>query len=189
MCTCTLEDIYWSIYVLTRLVQCRSLATIWQIYFVSLWQNIFCVTGSFMFSPRGDPGFKMRKGPPYDIPMRVAKGDWNGTFSRNNRKKGLPRIGAWTGTFKEPNEMSMALEPDRRCNFFFSPPAHQYVVTCITEISLIVTLKGHRHDWGQCLFTKIIWHEILIEFSQKVIHNCTNHFGKDWAINRAEITH
>ena len=50
-------------------------------------------------------------------------------------------------------------------------------------------LKGHRHDWGQCLFTKIIWHEILIDFSQEVIQNCTNHFGKDWAINRAEITH
>ena len=50
-------------------------------------------------------------------------------------------------------------------------------------------LKGHRHDWGKCLFTKIIWHEILIEFLQKVIQKCTNHFGKDWAINRAEITH
>ena len=54
---------------------------------------------------------------------------------------------------------------------------------------IIDHLKGHRHDWGQCLFTKIIWHKILIEFSQKVIQNCTNHFGKDWAINRAEITH
>ena len=40
-------------------------------------------------------------------------------------------------------------------------------------------LKGHRHDWNQCLFTKIIWHEILIEFLQKVIQKCTNHFGKD----------
>ena len=52
-----------------------------------------------------------------------------------------------------------------------------------------IYLKGHRHDWGQCLFTKLIWHEILIEFLQKVIQKCTNHFGKDWAINRAEITH
>ena len=55
--------------------------------------------------------------------------------------------------------------------------------------SYVTFLKGHRHDWGQCLFTKIIWHEILIEFLQKVIQKCTNHFGKDWAINRAEITH
>ena len=53
----------------------------------------------------------------------------------------------------------------------------------------ILTLKGHRHDWGQCLFTKIIWHENLLEFLQKVIQKCTNHFGKEWAINRAEITH
>ena len=55
--------------------------------------------------------------------------------------------------------------------------------------TFIIILKGHRHDWGQCLFTKIIWNEILIEFLQKVIQKCTNHFGKDWAINRAEITH
>ena len=33
--------------------------------------------------------------------------------------------------------MSMAWEPDRRSNFFFSPPAHLCAVTCITEISLI----------------------------------------------------
>ena len=24
-------------------------------------------------------------------------------------------------------------------------------------------LKGHRHDWSQCLFTKNILHEILLE--------------------------
>ena len=49
--------------------------------------------------------------------------------------------------------------------------------------------KGHRHDWSQCLFTKFIWHEILLEFWQKVIQKCTNTFGKDWTINKAEITH
>ena len=32
-------------------------------------------------------------------------------------------------------------------------------------------LKGLVHDWGQCLFKIIIWHEILIEFLQKVIKN------------------
>ena len=36
----------------------------------------------------------------------------------------------------------MALEPDRRYNFFFSPPAHLCAVTYITEISLIVTLNN-----------------------------------------------
>ena len=51
------------------------------------------------------------------------------------------------------------------------------------------TLKGLGHNWNQCLFTKIIWHEILLEFLQKVIQKCTNTFGKDWTINRAEITH
>ena len=38
--------------------------------------------------------------------------------------------------------MSMAWEPDRRYNFFFSPPAHLCAVTCMTEISLIVTLNN-----------------------------------------------
>ena len=49
-------------------------------------------------------------------------------------------------------------------------------------------LKELGHVWGECLFTKIIWHEILIEFLQKVIKKCTNHFGKDWTINRADIS-
>ena len=46
--------------------------------------------------------------------------------------------------------MSMALGADRRYNFFFSPPAHLYAVTCVTEISLIVTLNNQfttsHHD-------------------------------------------
>ena len=46
------------------------------------------------------------------------------------------------GHVKEPYEMSMAWEPGRRSNFFFSPPAHLCIVTCITEISLIVTLSN-----------------------------------------------
>ena len=33
-------------------------------------------------------------------------------------------------------------EPDRRSNFFFSPPAHLCAVTYVTEISLIVTLNS-----------------------------------------------
>ena len=36
----------------------------------------------------------------------------------------------------------MAWEPDRRYNVFFSPPAHLCAVTCMTEISLIVTLNN-----------------------------------------------
>ena len=47
------------------------------------------------------------------------------------------------GLVKEPHEMSMAWEPDRRFNFFFSLPAQLHVcaVTYITENSLNVTLK------------------------------------------------
>ena len=49
--------------------------------------------------------------------------------------------------------MSMAWEPDRRSNYFFSPPAHLCAVTYMTEISLIVTLNNqfnpiHRHFVG-----------------------------------------
>ena len=39
--------------------------------------------------------------------------------------------------------MSMAWEPDRRSNSFFSPPAHLCAVTYMTEISLIVTLNKY----------------------------------------------
>ena len=47
------------------------------------------------------------------------------------------------GHVKEPHEMSMAWEPGRRFNFFFSLPAQLHVcaVTYITEMSLNVTLK------------------------------------------------
>ena len=41
--------------------------------------------------------------------------------------------------------------------------------------SLDGLLKGLDTIGG--LFTKIIWYEILIEFLQKVIQKCTNHFG------------
>ena len=47
---------------------------------------------------------------------------------------------------KEPYEMSMALEPDRRSNFFFSPPAHLCVVTYMTEILSIVTLNNQYNS-------------------------------------------
>ena len=49
------------------------------------------------------------------------------------------------GHVKEPYEMSMAWEPDRRFNFFFNPPAHLCAVTYMTEISLNVTLNNHIH--------------------------------------------
>ena len=47
------------------------------------------------------------------------------------------------GHIKEPKEMSMALDPDRRSNLF-SEHAHQCAATCISEISLIETLFGQN---------------------------------------------
>ena len=42
---------------------------------------------------------------------------------------------------KEFGRGSMAWQPDRRSNFFFSLPSHLYAFTCLTEISLIVMLS------------------------------------------------
>ena len=56
--------------------------------------------------------------------------------------KGWSRVGARTGTLKNPTKCVWRWEPDRRSNFFFSPPAHLCAVTYMTEISLIVTLNN-----------------------------------------------
>ena len=50
----------------------------------------------------------------------------------------------------------MAWEPDRRSNFFFSPPAHLCAVTYMTEISLIVTLNNqfNNNNYPQKLYNK-----------------------------------
>ena len=47
-----------------------------------------------------------------------------------------------TGTLKNPAKCLWRCEPDRRSNFFFSPPAHLCAVTYMTEISLSVTLNN-----------------------------------------------
>ena len=51
------------------------------------------------------------------------------------------RVGAGTGTLKNPTKCLWRWEPDRRSYFFFSPPAPLCAVTYMTEISLIVTLN------------------------------------------------
>ena len=61
-----------------------------------------------------------------------------GAVCRNHRIKRLVPCRCLDGHVKEPYEMSMA----RRSNYFFSPPAHLCAVTCMTEISLIVTLNN-----------------------------------------------
>ena len=84
------------------------------------------------------PGVKSRMCPPY--PQRDRKRRLIGAVCRNRIKRVVP-CRCLDGHVKEPYEMSMAWEPDRRSNVFFSPPAHLCAVTCMTEISLIVTLN------------------------------------------------
>ena len=62
--------------------------------------------------------------------------------------KGMAPCRCFDGHAKEPYEMSMALEPDRMSKFFFSPPAHLCDVTCITEISLIVTVVKKPNEYS-----------------------------------------
>ena len=60
-----------------------------------------------------------------------------GRFLGITVKRGIP-CRCLDGNVKEPYEMSMAWEPDRRFNFF-NPPAHLCAVIYMTEISLNVT--------------------------------------------------
>ena len=63
------------------------------------------------------------------------------------------RVGARTGTLKNPTKCLWRWEPDRRSYFFFSPPAHLCAVTYMTEISLIVTLnKQFNSTQGVCYY-------------------------------------
>ena len=97
--------------------------------------------------PWGPGGLSRECAPPY--PQRDRKRRLNGAVCRNHRIKGWSRVGAWTGTLKNPAKCLWRWEPDRRSNFFFSPPAHLCAVTCITEISLIVTLNNQLHTYLQ----------------------------------------
>ena len=84
------------------------------------------------------PGVKSRMCPPY--PQHDRKRRLIGAVCWNHRIKRVVPCRCLDGHVKEPYDMSMAWEPDRRSNFFFSPPAH--AVTYMTEISLIVTLSN-----------------------------------------------
>ena len=68
-----------------------------------------------------------------------------GRFLGITVERGIP-CRCLDGHLKEPYEMSMAWEPDRRFNFFFNRPAHLCAVTYMTEILLIVTLNNHNHS-------------------------------------------
>ena len=60
----------------------------------------------------------------------------------------------------------MAWEPDRRSNFFFSPPAHLCAVTYMTEISLIVTLNN---QFTSHLTLKVIGLKLVLSCPQSII--------------------
>ena len=97
--------------------------------------------------PWGPGGLSRECAPPY--PQRDRKRRLNGAVCRNHRIKRLVPCRCYDWHVKEPYEMSMAWEPDRRSNSFFSPPAHLCAVTYMTEISLIVTLNNqftHTHS-------------------------------------------
>ena len=81
----------------------------------------------------------MRRGPPYPDVRR--KWRLNGRFLGITVKRLTPCRCFDEHTKEPPYEISMAWEPERRSNFY-SPPAHVCAVTCITEISLIVTLSN-----------------------------------------------
>ena len=100
--------------------------------------NIFFVSHLLEKFPREGPGVKSRMCPPY--PQRDRKRRINWAVCRKHRIKRVVPCRFLDGHVKEPYEMSMAWEPDRRSNFF-SPPAHLCAVTYMTEISLIVTLN------------------------------------------------
>ena len=83
-------------------------------------------------SPLGTLGFKTRIGPPYP----------------HARRKRRLKLGGFSEKtlLKNPMKCLWRKEPDHRSNFFFSPPAHLFAVTYITEISLHVTLSNQSHS-------------------------------------------
>ena len=76
------------------------------------------------------------------IPSVSLKATNWGDVSESPYKEGWSRVGAWTGTLKNPVKSLWRWEPDRRSNYFFSPTAHLCAVTYMTELSLIVTLNS-----------------------------------------------
>ena len=67
-----------------------------------------------------------------------------GAVCRNLRIKRLVPCRCRAGTLKNSAKCLWRWEPDRSYNyFFFSPSAHLCAVTCMTEISLILTLTAY----------------------------------------------
>ena len=100
-------------------------------------------------------------------PQRVVNGDYMGAVSRNNCiKKGWSRVGAWTGTLLNFTKCIWLFEPDRSSNFF-SLPAYLCAVTCMTKISLIVTLNNKCTSYHRKLFVSVVC--IFLIFDEKLL--------------------
>ena len=74
------------------------------------------------------------------------------------------------GHVKEPYEMSMAWEPDRRFYFFSSPPTHLCVVTYIIEIPLNVTLNNQSTPHTPIRLDKLYFIFYVFGYFKKSLH-------------------
>ena len=86
-----------------------------------------------------------------------------GAVCRNHRIKRLVPCRCLDGQLKIPTKCLWRWEPDRRSNYFFSPPVHRRAVTCITEILLIVTLNNQFNSTQLCLRHKLTPHPCALE--------------------------
>ena len=124
--------------------------------------------------PWGPGGLSRECAPPY--PQRDRKRRLNGAVCRNHRIKRLVPCRCWDWHVKEPYEMSMAWEPDRRSNSFFSPPAHLCAVTYMTEIPLIVTLNNH--SLTHSLKVEMVWSHakvLTLHLFCEIYMHCRSH--------------
>ena len=97
----------------------------------SMWLYLFPILAMYCtwWTPVRAREVKSRMCPPY--PQRDRKRRLHGAVCRNHRIKRVVPCRCLDGHVKEPYEMTMAWEPDRRSNFF-SPPAHLCAVTYMT---------------------------------------------------------
>ena len=103
-----------------------------------------------MKSNQESPGFFFLNENVSSVNQACRKRRLNGRFL-GITAKGWPRVGAWTGTLKNPTKCLWRWEPDGRSNFFLNPPAHLCAITYVTEISLPMKLSNRSHSFTQRL--------------------------------------
>ena len=94
--------------------------------------------------------------------------------------KRLDTCRCWTGTVTTPTKCLWRWEPDRRSNFFVSPPAHLCAVTYITEILLHVMLNNHSAQLSigrDQLAIMVCWVDaVRLSNFQQFDYTCTSDF-------------